>query len=72
MQPIIDEWATPEQREALFAILSGKNSAEGTLFHIMSLIVSKIHDPMLNRSNFPSTRTEGWRALLQREFSKPK
>lgn len=45
-QPIIDERATPEQREALFKILSGKHSAEGTLFHIFSLIVSKMHDPI--------------------------
>lgn len=46
MQAIIDERATPEQRDALFNILSGKNSAEGTLFHIFSLIVSKNHDPI--------------------------
>jgi hypothetical protein len=46
MQPIVDERATSEQREALFNILSGKNSAEGTLFHIFSLIVSTIHDPL--------------------------
>lgn len=46
MQPIIDERATPEQRQALFEILSGKNSAEGTLFHIFSLIVSKVHEPI--------------------------
>jgi len=46
MQPIIDERATPAQREALFAIMSGKNSKEGTLFHIFSQIVTKIHDPV--------------------------
>jgi hypothetical protein len=46
IQPIIDERATPEQRQALFNILSGKNSAEGTLFHILSLIVTKVHDPV--------------------------
>jgi hypothetical protein len=46
LQPIIDERATPEQREALFNIMSGKNSAEGTLFQILSLIVTKIHDPL--------------------------
>ena len=46
VQPIIDERATTEQREALFNILSGKNSAEGTLFHIVSLIVTKTHDPI--------------------------
>jgi hypothetical protein len=45
-QPIIDERASPEQRDALFGIMSGQNSAEGTLFHIFSLIVSKMHDPI--------------------------
>jgi len=45
-QPLIDERATPEQREALFSIMSGQNSAEGTLFHIFSLIVTKMHDPI--------------------------
>jgi hypothetical protein len=45
-QPIIDEHATAAQREALFNILSGKNSAEGTLFQIFSLIVSKMHGPI--------------------------
>ena len=46
MQPIIDVRATPEQRTALFSIMSGKNSAEGTLFHIFSVIVTKMHDPV--------------------------
>ncbi|HJT61163.1 MAG TPA: DUF1326 domain-containing protein [Burkholderiales bacterium] len=46
MQPIIDETASAEQRTALFEIMSGKHSAEGTLFHIFSLIVSRIHDPV--------------------------
>ena len=45
-QPIIDERATATQREALFNIMSGQNSAEGTLFHIFSLIVTKMHDPI--------------------------
>jgi hypothetical protein len=45
-QAIIDERATPQQREALLAILSGENSAEGTLFQIFSLIVAKMHDPI--------------------------
>lgn len=45
-QPIIDERASAEQREALFSIMSGQQSAEGTLFHIFSLIVTKMHDPV--------------------------
>lgn len=46
LQPIVEERATAEQREALFSIMSGKNSAEGTLFHICSLIVTKVHEPI--------------------------
>jgi hypothetical protein len=46
MQPIVDERASPEQRKALFEIMSGKHSAEGTLFHIFSLIVAKLHEPV--------------------------
>lgn len=45
-QPIIDERATAQQREALFDILSGKSSNEGTLFNIFSLIVTTLHDPV--------------------------
>jgi hypothetical protein len=52
LQPIIDERASPEQREALFAIMSGQNSAEGTLFHIFSVIVSKMHDPIFAPVSF--------------------
>ena len=51
-QPIVDERASPAQREALFAILSGQNSAEGTLFHIFSLIVSKMHEPIFAPISF--------------------
>ncbi|GAB3192293.1 DUF1326 domain-containing protein [Hydrogenophaga aquatica] len=51
-QLIVDETATSEQREALFAILSGQNSAEGTLFHIFSLIVSKHHEPVFAPISF--------------------
>jgi hypothetical protein len=46
VQAIIDERADEKQREALFGILSGKNSAEGTIFHIFTLIVSKMLDPI--------------------------
>ncbi|QTP55601.1 DUF1326 domain-containing protein [Billgrantia sulfidoxydans] len=45
-QPIIDERATAEQREALFTIMSGEHSDEGTLFHIFNLIVTRMHDPI--------------------------
>lgn len=45
-QPIIDERASPEQREALLTIMSGQHSAEGSLFHIFNLIVTQLHDPI--------------------------
>ena len=51
-QPIIDQRATPEQREAILAILSGQNSTEGTLFNIFSLIVTKTHDPIFAPVSF--------------------
>jgi len=51
-QPVMDERATPEQRDALFRIMSGKHSAEGTLFHIFSLIVTKMHDPLFAAITF--------------------
>ncbi len=51
-QPVIDERASPEQREALFAIMSGDYSEEGTLFNIFSLIVTKMHDPIFASITF--------------------
>jgi hypothetical protein len=45
-QPIVDERADARQRDALLTILSGKEQAEGTLFHIFSLITSKMLDPL--------------------------
>lgn len=45
-QPIIDERASPEQREALFRIMSGESSADGTLFNIFNAIVTRMHDPV--------------------------
>ena len=45
-QPVVDERANAKQREALLTIMSGKDQAEGTLFHIFSLIVTKVLDPL--------------------------
>ncbi len=45
-QPIVDERANAKQREALLTIMSGKEQAEGTLFHIFSLIVTRVLDPL--------------------------
>lgn len=45
LQPIIDVRANEQQREALLTVLSGKEQVEGTFFHIISLIVSKVLEP---------------------------
>jgi hypothetical protein len=55
-QPIIDERATPAQRDALFGILSGENSEEGTLFRIFSMIVTKHHAPIFAPFEFSFDR----------------
>jgi hypothetical protein len=46
LQAIIDERSTADQRDALSQILSGTQLAEGTFFHIFSLIVAKTLDPI--------------------------
>lgn len=46
IQAVVDESASQQQRESLFGILSGQNSAEGTIFHIFSLITSTMLDPI--------------------------
>src|SRR5258708_27834639 len=52
LQVIIEERATPAQSEAVFGILSGQNSAEGTIFNIFSLITSKMLDPIFAQIRF--------------------
>jgi hypothetical protein len=52
LQVIIDERATQQQRDALLEILSGKHSAEGTLFHIFRLIVSTVLEPIFAPIHF--------------------
>lgn len=45
LQPIIDDRASAQQREALLTILSGREQDEGTLFHILSSIVTTLLEP---------------------------
>lgn len=52
LQPIIDERATDEQREALFYILSGQDQPVGTMFQIFSVIVETIKDPLFSKIDF--------------------
>lgn len=43
LQPLIDERATPEQRDALLTILSGQ--AGGAYFEILATIITTVHEP---------------------------
>jgi len=45
MQPILDQHSTPEQRDAIFKIMSGEGQPVGSVFQIFSVIVEKLHDP---------------------------
>jgi hypothetical protein len=45
--PIVDERASPEQREALLRIMSGEDTVPGTtVFQVFSTTYSKVHDPV--------------------------
>lgn len=46
LQAIIDERADEAQRNALLTILTGQEQDEGTFFHIISLIVSNMLQPL--------------------------
>ncbi len=45
--PIVDERATPEQREAMLRIMSGEDTEPGaTFFQVFSTTYEKVHDPV--------------------------
>lgn len=46
LQPILEERASQEQREALHYILSGEDQPLGTMFQIFSVIVDHLHEPV--------------------------
>ena len=46
LQAIIEERADEQQRQALLTILSGQEQDEGTFFHILSVIVSNMLEPL--------------------------
>jgi hypothetical protein len=47
IQPIVDERATPQQREALLRIMSGLDTEPGaTVFQVFSTTYEKVHDPI--------------------------
>lgn len=46
-QPIVDSSATPEQREAVLAIISGEHTDPGaTIFNVFAATFDKIHEPI--------------------------
>lgn len=51
--PIVDEKASPEQREAILRIMSGEDTEPGaTVFQVFSTTMEKVHDPIFTRINF--------------------
>lgn len=52
MQPILDEHASEDQRNALFYILSGADQPVGTMFQIFASIVETIKDPVFTKIVF--------------------
>jgi hypothetical protein len=59
--PIVDERASPEQREALLRIMSGLDTEPGaTFFQVFATTFEKVHDPVFARIDFtvdPERRT---------------
>lgn len=53
IQPLVDERATPEQRDALLRIMSGQDTEPGaTFFQVFSTTFEKIHEPVFTKINF--------------------
>lgn len=51
--PIVDERASPEQREALLRIMSGEDTVPGaTFFAVFATTYSKVHDPIFASIDF--------------------
>jgi hypothetical protein len=51
--PIVDERATPAQRDALLRILSGQDTEPGaTIFQVFSTTYEKVHDPVFTKIAF--------------------
>lgn len=46
MQTILEERTSPEQRDALFYILSGQDQPVGTMFQIFSVVIEHLHEPI--------------------------
>jgi hypothetical protein len=63
--PIVDERASPAQREALLRIMSGEDTEPGaTLFQVFSATWEKVHDPVFAKIDF-ETDVDGRRAHVR-------
>jgi hypothetical protein len=52
-QPIVDERASPEQRDALLKIMSGQESVPGaTMFQVFSSMIETVHEPLFKPIKF--------------------
>lgn len=50
---VVDERATPEQRNALLRILSGQDTEPGaTIFNVFASTLEKVHEPIFSRIDF--------------------
>src|SRR5215469_16060904 len=50
VQPIVDERATPAQREAILRIMSGQDTEPGaTVFQVFSTTFEKVHEPIFTK-----------------------
>jgi hypothetical protein len=55
IQPIVDERATEQQREALLKIMSGQDTEPGaTFFNVFVSMCDKVHAPMFKKIEFKS------------------
>ena len=53
IQPIVDERATPEQREAILKIMSGEDTEPGATFlQVFVSLCDKVHPPMFKKIDF--------------------
>jgi hypothetical protein len=63
--PIVDEQASPEQRQALLRIMSGEDTEPGaTFFQVFSTTFEKVHDPVFASIEFRSD-VDGRHATLR-------
>lgn len=56
-QPIIDSRTSPEQREAVLAIIAGEHTDPGaTIFNVFAATFDKVHDPIFAPIEFESDK----------------